>query len=176
MDERRYPSKIDAWLVLVLAGAIATPLALVFLQPTRVGLGVALAGATFVALPVAAFVLPCTYVLGRDALSVRAEWLLRRRIAYRDVVAIEPCRDPTAAPALSLRRVRITFGAASQLVSPRDREGFVAELRARVAAARGRADDADARAAATSALTTRGRARPRSDRPSGMDDSPRGPS
>jgi hypothetical protein len=50
--------------------------------------------------------------------------------------SVKPSWSLLAAPALSLRRVKITFDHGSCLISPRDREGFIADLEARLKAHR----------------------------------------
>ena len=77
-----------------------------------------------------ALFLPCNYTLAEDHLLVRAGFR-RWRIPYREIRSIQLSRNPLAAPALSLRRVKIEYGGQFTLVSPRQREFFVQELQAR---------------------------------------------
>jgi hypothetical protein len=59
--------------------------------------------------------------------------ILRYRIPYADITDIAPSREIWAAPALSLQRVEISHGPGRfALVSPRERERFIAELEKRV--------------------------------------------
>lgn len=134
----RYPTAVDAWLVILMVLGIGSALAqAVYLFPaqpaaafTALSIGVLVAGA------VGTLTFPCEYVLEADHLLVRSG-LARWRVPYRAVTAIAPSRSPWSSPALSLRRVRIDHARGVLLVSPRDREGFMAALAARVAAARG---------------------------------------
>lgn len=131
----RYPTAIDAWLVVATLAAIGGALAeaiLVFpASPPAAFLSLT------VVLLVAGFVgslsYPCEYLLYPDHLLIRAG-LARWRIAYGRITAIAPSRSLWAGPALSLRRVKINYGRRFVLVSPRDREGFIAALQARVGA------------------------------------------
>ncbi len=85
-----------------------------------------------VALVIGLLLIPCHYTLTDDAILIRCG-LLRQRIALKDVRAIELSDCPLSAPALSLRRIRIeTMNGREQLISPRDREGFIAEVRAKI--------------------------------------------
>ena len=133
----RYATAIDAWLVVVavlaIGGALAEAVYLFPVSPS--GAFVAMSIAVLVAGAIGTLTFPCEYVLEADHLLVRAG-LVRWRVPYRTVTAIAVSRSPWSAPALSLRRVRIDHARGVLLVSPRDREGFMAALAARVAAAR----------------------------------------
>ncbi len=50
---------------------------------------------------------------------------------------MEPSRNPLAAPALSLRRVKVSYRGRFQLIPPLERERFIQLLEERVARARG---------------------------------------
>ncbi|HYH44549.1 MAG TPA: PH domain-containing protein [Thermoanaerobaculia bacterium] len=139
MSHPTYPSKVDAWLVAVLAAAIGfTLLQGVWLRSVSPsGSAVAFGAAAFVILLLLLVAVPCRYTLEPDHLLIQAG-LTRRRIAYRDITAIAPSRNPLSSPALSLRRVKVSYGGRFLLVSPRERERFIQELRERVAADGGR--------------------------------------
>ncbi len=133
MPNPTYPSRIDAWLIvltLAVVGvlvwrAIRAPAdALASLGVIGLMLGIGLATS-----------FPCTYTLTGTHLVIRSG-LFRQRIAYRDITAVAMSRSVWAAPALSLDRVRIDYAGRFQLVSPRQREDFMAELRRRVDDAR----------------------------------------
>lgn len=133
----RYPTAIDAWIVVVTLAAVGAALAeAVVVFPTSPS--AAFLSMTIVVL-VAGFVgslsYPCEYLLEADHLLIRAGFA-RWRIPYARITAVAPSRSPWAGPALSLRRVKIDYGRRFVLVSPRDREGFIEALRARVDAAR----------------------------------------
>lgn len=139
MSDVTYPSRIDAWLVTLIAGTIGVVLTqAVWAYPhspseSLFALGVLAATLLFSTL----IGYPCEYTLTDTQLVIRSG-LVRLRIAYRDITAIEPSRSPWAAPALSLRRVKVSFSGRFQLVSPRERERFIDDLRRRVIAAGGR--------------------------------------
>ena len=127
-----YRSRIDIWLVVVLAGAFI--LSLVSLVPT-LGFALAVLLELLVVMVLALLLWPCEYRLEPDRLSIRSG-LLNWRLRYADIISAEPSFDPTAAPALSLRRVKIRTTGRTFLVSPHDREGFIAALMQRVDQAR----------------------------------------
>jgi hypothetical protein len=139
MSDVTYPSRIDAWLVILVGGSVGIVLVLALASYSHSpseslqSLGVLAATLLFSAL----VGYPCQYTL-TDAQLVIRSGLIRQRIAYRDITAIEPSRSPWAAPALSLRRVKVSFSGRFQLVSPRERERFIDDLRGRVIVASGR--------------------------------------
>lgn len=89
MEPRSYPSRIDTWLIVLVAGVLAYCLVQAFLLLPR-----SLAEALFV-LGLVAFVTalmwavgwPCVYTLEDDALAIRSG-LVRFRVPYRDIVAL----------------------------------------------------------------------------------------
>jgi len=103
-----FPSKVDTWLVVVLAAAI-------------------LIGA---ALP--AWLLMAThYTLEDTELRVRSG-PFRWSVPIREITAITPTRNPLSSPALSLDRLRIDYGRGrSLMISPADKDGFLRELERR---------------------------------------------
>ena len=132
-----FRSKIDAWLLLVLALASAPPFAF--------AVSALRAGQPW--LPHAALgtglVVVFTWLLWSTKYKVEANELViycglfRWRIDARQVTRITPSRSPLSSPALSLDRLRIEYEGArkSILVSPADREAFLAAMQAaRVAA------------------------------------------
>jgi hypothetical protein len=70
---------------------------------------------------------PCRYTLGADHLEIRCG-LIRKRICYAEILRVELSSNLLSAPALSLRRVKISYVQGFQLVSPRCRARFIDEL------------------------------------------------
>jgi membrane protein YdbS with pleckstrin-like domain len=133
-----YPSKVDAWLVAVVAAAFAFTLYGGFsASPADRGEPYASLGlAAFIVALIVALAWPCRYVLEPEHLLIASGLFFRQRIPYRQITGVEPSANPLAAPALSLRRVKVSYGSRYQLVSPRDRDGFMRALRARADLAR----------------------------------------
>jgi hypothetical protein len=136
-------SRVDAWLVLCVGLSIGLCFFLAWAHQSLFALAVGgFTGASVVLLTV-----PCKYTLGKRHLEIRCG-LVKRVVAYADILDIGRSRSIVSAPALSLKRVRISCGRAVHLVSPSNRERFMAELRARAGALRtphGGATDPDAR-------------------------------
>jgi hypothetical protein len=68
------------------------------------------------------------YVIDGDTLTIRSSFI-RWRVPIRDIRSITPTRSAISSPALSLDRLRIDYGRKSILISPEDRERFIAMLR-----------------------------------------------
>src|SRR5690348_6251284 len=68
------------------------------------------------------------YVIERDTLLIRSSFI-RWRVPIRDIRSITPSGSAISSPALSLDRLRIDYGSKSILVSPEERERFIAMLR-----------------------------------------------
>jgi len=128
-----FKSKVDRWLV-----------ALVFGAPV-IGISIALAAAVRAGNVHSLFVGPPILIVallfiawlfaqtdyridGRD-LVIRSAFL-RWRIPIDDIQSITPTRNPLSSPALSLDRLEIRHRRGVMLVSPADKAGFIAALRA----------------------------------------------
>lgn len=130
----RYRSKIDWWLgvllVVPLVAAVGTAIALQLGSDA----GAAIVGWVALLGVVALYVVvvwPVAYELTDDAIVVRFG-LLRWRIAYRSLRGVKPTRSILASPALSLDRLAIdTGGSLAPMISPADRNGFLADLDSR---------------------------------------------
>lgn len=126
-----YESAIDLWLavLLLLGPAIATGAGLMLLFDGRHGdASILFLIAAFILLFTVAVTLPCRYTLLDDAVSIRCG-LICYQIPYADIRDVQPSRSLRSAPALSLRRVAITTDRRTVLVSPKDRDRFLEDLR-----------------------------------------------
>ena len=54
--------------------------------------------------------------------------ILKKRIKYEDILSFEKSFNLLAAPAFSLKRVKIKLRKGFDLVSPKDRDDFILEL------------------------------------------------
>lgn len=133
-----FRSRIDTWLGLLLLGSGAVTAGIsvrLLLSPVGglrwLGLPLLLLGT---GLPL--WILATTrYAIGRERLLVLSgpfRWV----VPFADIRAIRRTRSPWSAPALSLDRLRIEYGAGRVcLVSPQDRAGFLQALQAHGVAA-----------------------------------------
>ena len=89
----------------------------------------------FVALLFPTIIIPCRYTLLDDGLLIQSG-LIKRKIDYRVMKDVHPSRNPLSAPALSLRRVKIELDKGFALVSPKNRDEFIVQLKRRIYQAR----------------------------------------
>ncbi len=132
MTPKRFPSKIDAWLVVLLVIAIGGVIAGF--------IGVALENEEPVATVVVGavmllMVLLIVSLLFRTYYSVEGDTLrvvsgpFRWRVPIAEIESLEPTRNPLSSPALSLDRLRIRYsGGKAIMVSPADKQRFAKAL------------------------------------------------
>ena len=135
-----FAAKIDAWVLVLIAGSTVACLSGVWLVVSEGGQGrwaTALLLFVSAAFPVWV-VLSTSYTLGRTQLKVRCG-PFRWTIPLAEIRDVRPTRNPVSSPAPSLDRLRIDYGERrSVMISPRDKEDFLRELEARMASARRR--------------------------------------
>ncbi len=124
-----FSSKVDWWLGLILVIAPAVSLVAGLTAPASERFA-ALGGTLVLAAVYLGLVFPMRYGISEDALIVR-HGLVRQRVKLADITAVTPTRSPLSSPALSLDRLRITFGTGffkSVMISPADKKQFLVEL------------------------------------------------
>src|SRR5262245_10086983 len=138
MERISFPSKVDRWLGIVLVISTVVSVAGVFVVGMEVSPVVAVFLSPLMLLGVALplwLVSSTRYTIDSSDLHVRCgpfAW----RVPLSEIRSITPTRNALSSPALSLDRLRIDFGRdGSIMVSPRNRERFLEELRQRVPAA-----------------------------------------
>lgn len=128
-----YPSRVDWWLAVLLIGAPVLVVALGFHTLTQsIGAGAILivSGLAIGAL-IAALACPCIYTLTDEHLTIRAG-LLEETLPLPRIRAVAKSSNPLSAPALSLQRIKLTLDDGYRLISPRERDVFMADLEARL--------------------------------------------
>lgn len=135
MQSKRFPSKIDAWLVsLSLGGAVAVLTTLLTASHIgRAGLTGFIVALACTVLGMLGWVLLGTFYRFEGPLLVIRSGPFRWRIPVGEIVSIEPSRSLISGPALSLNRLCIEYGEPRRimLISPRDRSGFLREFELR---------------------------------------------
>ena len=128
MSAKRFTSRIDRWILLLLVAVIVGLFAII------VGVTVAdeeplvtlmLIGICLLAMGIVASMLVGThYTVDGDQLRI-ASGPFRWKVDVASITSVEPTRNPVSSPALSLDRLRIRYGGGrSILVSPADAKGF----------------------------------------------------
>jgi hypothetical protein len=133
---RWYPSKIDLWIGVLLAmGPLVclVTLAALLASGETEGLAVGVGSTVFLFAIYLGLVFPMRYGIDDKHILVR-HGLVTQRIPLRDITEVAPTRNPLSSPALSLERLNIKFGEGffrSAMISPSEREPFLAELAAK---------------------------------------------
>jgi membrane protein YdbS with pleckstrin-like domain len=130
-DPRVFPTKVDRWLIVVLAISFAVQVgaAIALLAAPGVPYAIAIALAVLVVPTalVAALSYPTRYELHPDTLVIRSG-VVRYRIPYADLRGVEPTRNPLSAPAWSLDRLKLVRAKGYMLISPDDKPAFLHAL------------------------------------------------
>jgi hypothetical protein len=121
---KRYNSKmgleiiIPVVLVLVLTGVLAA------------------SGGAWLVIPINAVVLAFVFILFRgtyyiingNQLIIKAGFLFNKTLEISEVTKITETYNPLSAPAASLDRLEIKSNKTYELISPKDKDGFIAEM------------------------------------------------
>ena len=131
---QEYTTKVDWWIATLLVGSLLFCIAFgIYLLLTRDPLlgTVSMAIGLFMTTLIILIGIPCKYILDDDRLVVRSG-RLTHIIPYADITDIVKTRSPLSAPAFSLRRIKIEHRKGFILISPKNRDSFIAELKARL--------------------------------------------
>jgi hypothetical protein len=127
-------SKVDSWLLIVLVGAAAIMVVSVISVAVTESLSSALlmSPVLLITAGLPLWLLRSTYyVLDETELKIHSG-PFRWRVRLGDIRNVAPTRNPLSSPALSLDRLRIDYGKRkSIMISPEDREAFLADLERR---------------------------------------------
>lgn len=128
-----YPSKIDWWLggLLVMTPLFVVGLGIYLIPISKEGAVIAILSGLFSGGLMAALAIPCRYILDEDGLLIQAG-VLKEKIKYTEISNAELSSNPLSAPALSLRRVKVTLKTGFRLISPLSREEFIEELKKKI--------------------------------------------
>ncbi len=132
MAAKTFKSKVDAWLVIVLAVStvvlIAGLAATLYSRPDPLAVVVMLAATLLFLLLVGSILLRTYYRVDAGMLTI-VSGPLRRSVAIDQITSVERTRNPLSSPALSLDRLRIRYGDnKSVMISPADRDRFLKAL------------------------------------------------
>ena len=132
MNPKKYKSKVDLWIAIILILIVALGLFWVidsiFFSPSEnesIGLGIS---GILMILSVIIF-LPVNYTLLESQLLIRFG-LFRYKIEYQDIKSVKRTFNLLSSPALSLKRIEIQYskGIGFTLISPNHIESFIKDL------------------------------------------------
>lgn len=132
--DRRFPSKIDRWLAVLLL----LPLAVAIAAAIGAITGDAPIAAALIILPPQAMIL---WVLARTFYVVSEDTLVahcgpfRRTVPLASIRSLAASRSILSAPALSIDRIAVAYSGGTLFVSPLDKAGFVSAILAGVPSA-----------------------------------------
>ena len=135
-----YPSAVDLWIAVLLIMSPIFAAGLGFYAWTEGetnGALILLITAAATLLLTLALTLPCRYTIEEDDLHVRCG-IISYRIPLKTIERVEASRTWASGPALSMKRVMVFTKFKNYVLSPRDQEGFIADLSASAAAQRER--------------------------------------
>ena len=125
-----FRSKIDRWLVIVMVAALA--ISLIAIAPA------VYQGLWWVIIPLAGtfgfvlWVMLGTYYEIEGNRQLVRSGPFRWRIPINEIEEMTPTHNPLSSPALSLDRLRIEYsGGRSVMISPEDKDRFIAEIERR---------------------------------------------
>ncbi|MDJ0910679.1 MAG: PH domain-containing protein [Woeseiaceae bacterium] len=132
MTPKRFPSKIDAWLVVLLVIAIGGVVLgfVVAVMENEDPVATMFMGAAMllVVMLIVSLLFRTYYSVEGDTLRIVSgpfSW----RVPIAEIEALEPTRSPLSSPALSLDRLRIRYsGKKSIMISPADKQRFARAL------------------------------------------------
>lgn len=131
----QYRTRVDTWIVVVLAGAVALPITIAVVSYVRMGTGPAvwlpLAIAALMIVIIFIVAVPTRYQVTTDRLLIRSGWL-RWEVPLAEIESVTPTSNPLSSPAWSLERLEVrwtgTGSPRSILISPQRSDEFLREV------------------------------------------------
>ena len=134
---RTYPSKVDWWFAtgLLAAPVIALIIGIAMSGSSLIGALVCILMGLFMIPIIFLLAYPCGYTITEQNLIIRSGAFYAESIPLSQIRDAQFSSNPLSAPALSLRRIKISLPNGYRLISPINREEFIAELLSRAPAA-----------------------------------------
>ena len=128
----RFVSKVDGWVIavmLVAIGGMIWALLSVMITETPWLVRIATAAVTVLVLGLLVSLFTRTHYTIADGELRVVSGPFRRTIPLSAITSIEPSRNPLSSPALSLDRLKISYGNKKYvLISPADKTGFLSAI------------------------------------------------
>ena len=132
---KTYPSALEKWVVAILIAVPLCPLVLgiviAFTFKVEAGLTIIITAAVAGTL-IALFTIPRYYTLDDEKLTIRSG-IIRDKVPLARIRRVKNTNALySSPPALYIRRVEVITNERIYLISPKDRDAFIADLRARI--------------------------------------------
>jgi membrane protein YdbS with pleckstrin-like domain len=128
----RFSSKVDGWIIPVMVVTIAGmiwALIAVMITETPWSIRIAVAVITLLVLVLLFSIFTRTHYTIADGELRVVSGPFRRTVSLSEITSIEPSRNPLSSPALSLDRLKVSYGNKKYvLVSPADKAGFLSAI------------------------------------------------
>jgi hypothetical protein len=129
MTEKRFKSKVDTWIALVIVAVATMDIAFIFIFAMGADSPADKTAAILILIGVFLFLiwlsLRTYYAVDKESVRVVSgpfHW----KIPIADIQSVTPTRSLWSAPAMSLDRLRIVYGEKRRIVvSPADKQGFL---------------------------------------------------
>ncbi len=127
MTPKRFPSKVDSWLIVVMVAVVVLQIVVVSIaiidEPGAETAVVGLGSVLLVVLLMGSILRITYYEVTDDHLRI-VTGPFRWKISRDSISAVEPSRSLKSSPALSLDRLCLRYDGRRVLVSPADKRGF----------------------------------------------------
>ena len=129
MTPRRFRSKVDRWLMILLIAIMAFEMVVMMIAAMQADHAGDATLLIFAGLGVGALigwlVLSTQYVVDKEMLRIVAG-PFRWKIRLDEITCVEETRNPLSSPALSLDRLKVHYGNGKRnMISPADKTGFL---------------------------------------------------
>jgi membrane protein YdbS with pleckstrin-like domain len=133
MTPKIFRSKIDRWVLILLIGAMivqAFALGAVAFTNAEPGITIIMIVSTLVFVALLGSLVAWTYYSIEGPVLKVVSGPFRWKVPIAEIKSVEATRNPLSSPALSLDRLRITWGEKNHkiMISPADKNGFVKAL------------------------------------------------
>src|SRR5699024_4843062 len=124
-----FPSKKDGWMVIIWWGTMVVFLQIVYEAIIQSQLIISIV-MFLIMIFLASTWFHTRYIIADGLLIISFGFVYKKTIPIQEITSIRSTKNPFSAPALSLNRLEINYGKYETiLVSPKKRNGFLAELK-----------------------------------------------
>jgi hypothetical protein len=127
-NEIKYPSKIDLKLLVFVDAVLMASLVLMIYLQSIAGIITLVLTSAFV---IHIFVTTYYVITDDNYLIVKSGLLINKKISIQDITSIKESNSILSSPALSFDRIEIKYKDGAILISPKEKENFIQELKTR---------------------------------------------